>query len=580
MANKHFSFHLHAHLPWVIHHGHWPHGAEWICEGVVETYIPLVRAMRRLRDKGIAGGLTLSVSPVLAEQLGHTSFPTLLKSYIEERITTGRDDVARFAKAGQEELAGVARHWERFHVEARDFFFDTLGADLIGALRDLEDSGTLELATCAATHGYLPLLGRDESIALQLELARAVHRRHFGRAPRGIWLPEMAYRPAGTWHPPTGRGVARERIGIEEHVAAAEFRYFPVDAGLVLGGRGVGSYRDQFRSRDDLRREAAAESPPRPRPDEPRDTRLSYWVAREGGAQPNVACFPRDPRTSLQVWSGEHGYPGDGAYLEFHKKSDSGGQRYWRITGSDVDLADKAIYSPEEAAHRVGSHADHFAALVASCVAGAADGAILTAPYDAELFGHWWCEGIDWIEGVLERLHEHPSVELTTLGEHREKCPPETVVALPEGSWGEGGHHYVWRNPRVDWTWDLVHPAEDELWRLRAEAVASRNPLALRLTRAMARQLLVLSGSDWAFLITTDGAADYASQRVRHHADDLARLADLSRQALGGKNGMPEASLAFLEEVEERDDLFPELEDALLTAASRGETPAPDPAAH
>ncbi|MBZ0268398.1 DUF1957 domain-containing protein, partial [bacterium] len=74
-------------------------------------------------------------------------------------------------------------------------------------------------------------------------------------------------------------------------------------------------------------------------------------------------------------------------------------------------------------------------------------------------------------------------------------------------------------------------------------------------------------------------ASDYASQRVRHHADDLARLADLTRQALGGKNGMPEASLAFLEEVEERDDLFPELEDALLTAASRGETPAPDPAA-
>jgi 1,4-alpha-glucan branching enzyme len=517
----------------------------------------------------VRGGLTLSVSPVLAEQLAHSDFRDAFRGWSEERLETATAEVRRATAEKDRARSNVAAYWERFHRDSLTFFFHGLQGDLLGALRDLEETGPLELATCAATHAYLPLLGRDETIALELELARRSHERHFGRAPRGLWLPEMAYRPAGRWWPPTRAGHARDRAGLEEAVAAAGLKWFVLDSALLIGGRGVGSYPETFRDREDLREEAESRSRPHPEPEDLRDTRRPYWVARSEGRRPEVAFFPRDPRTSLQVWSAERGYPGDPAYLEFHKKSEAGGHRCWAVTGPAVDLADKALYDPELAAARVQEHAKHFANLVLSTLSNAPEESVLVSPFDAELFGHWWYEGVAWLEAVLNRLHDDPRARLVRPSEHLDEMPPETVVALPEGSWGQGGHHWVWHNPRVDWTWDLVHPEEDELWQLRKEALSTGNQLALRVTRAMARQLLILCASDWAFLITTDGAPDYAADRIRLHADDVARLSTLAREVLRGKD-VPESEMGFLQEVETRDGLFPELEDALCEAAARG----------
>ncbi len=569
MKPKRFAFHLHAHLPWVLGHGRWPHGEEWLCEAAAETYLPLIRALRRLRDRGLRGGIAVSVSPVLAEQLAHADFRESFRAWSEERLETATAEVRRAHAEDDPALEAVASHWERFHRDSLTFFFHELGGDLLGALRDLEETGPLELATCAATHGYLPLLDRDETIALQLELARRSHRRHFGRDPRGIWLPEMAYRPAGRWWPPVRGGSARHRRGLEEAVAEAGLRWFLLDSALLVGGRGVGSYPEAFRDRDDLREEANRDSDPHPAPEEVQDTRRPYWVARDGGLRPEVCFFPRDPRTSMQVWSAEQGYPGDPAYLEFHKKSENGGHRHWCVTGPSVDLADKGLYSPTRARERVEEHASHFSNLVLSALSSAPDGALLVSPFDAELFGHWWYEGIDWLEAVLQKLHADPRTELARPTEHLDDTPPETVVALPEGSWGQGGQHWVWHNPRVDWTWELVHPAENELWDLRKRAVESGNPVALRITRAMTRQFLILVGSDWAFLITTDGAADYAADRIRSHADDVARLSSLARNVLDS-NALSQSDEEFIEEIEGRDGLFPELEDALRAAAGAG----------
>ena len=77
-----------------------------------------------------------------------------------------------------------------------------------------------------------------------------------------------------------------------------------------------------------------------------------------------VTIFPRDPRTGLQVWSGDAGYPGDGNYLDFHKKRFPGGHRYWQVTGSKIDMAYKTPYYPEKAAARTKSHAEHYVSLV------------------------------------------------------------------------------------------------------------------------------------------------------------------------------------------------------------------------
>ena len=558
MPRRSFSFFLHGHLPWVLGHGRWPHGAEWLCEAAVETWIPLIRTLERLQAAGVRGGITLSVSPVLAEQLGHPLFADMVRKYLEDRERTVAEDAA-CAWPGEPGRRELATWWLAFYRDALAVL-DRTGGDLLGELRRHAEDGVIELATCGATHHYFPLLARDESIALQTELAVLTHERRFGRRPDGIWLPECGYRPAGPWYHRQGDG--HPRCGVEDIVAEAGLRWFIVDTALVTGGRALGSYPDRTHDLEDARRFTSESEVVRPvRPDA--DSRRSWWVA-SGGGEPRTVCFPRDPGTGIQVWCGDQGYPGDPAYLDFHKKSDTGGHRYWRVTGPEVSLGDKALYSPEEAAARAESHAVHFAHLVRDTLSDGPDGAILCAPYDAELLGHWWFEGIAWIEAALLRLSRNPEIELTTLGRHRTEFPPGEVISLPEGSWGEGGGHTVWRNPNVDWTWSLVDAAEDEVWDLAARTDGTDGP-ARRFALAAMREFLLLGASDWAFLITTNGAPDYAAGRVTTHADDLARCADAARRILAGSEPTPD-DLEHIAMLESRDDLFPELGEAVRAA--------------
>ena len=551
-----FSFFLHGHLPWVLTHGRWPHGAEWLCEAVLESHLPLVRAFHRLERDGIRGGATVGISPVLAEQLAAREFRELFREFLRHRARTAAEDRERFAGEPPE---WTAEWWHDFYVDSAAFFFDELGGDLLGAWSTLEESGVVEIATCGATHGYFPLLGRDESIALQVDLARRTHERHFGRPPRGIWLPEAAYRPAGPWRGPSG-GDERWRRGLEEFLARAGLDYFLVDAGLLERGRRVElpSSRDPAAWRDRRRLRGEAETRAS------RDTTRSHWA---GPGESGVAFFTRDPATATQVWSGESGYPGHADYLEFHKKSDTGGHRYWRVTGPNFDLGEKDWYSPERARRRAAEDAAHFHRLVRRRLDGGDARTILAAPYDLELFGHWWFEGVQWLEDSLRRLHEDPHVRLTTLERHRGEHPPDEAFQLPEGSWGNGGRHAMWSNDRVDWTWDLIHPSEEEVWELWAKARSSGRNDAIRVARAAARQLLLLSASDWQFLITTETATDYAVDRLRGHADDVARLVEMGRRVLEREVVAPD-EFRFVETVESRDDLFPEL-DRSLDAALR-----------
>jgi 1,4-alpha-glucan branching enzyme len=232
------------------------------------------------------------------------------------------------------------------------------------------------------------------------------------------------------------------------------------------------------------------------------------------------------------------------------------------VTGADTDLADKVLHDPEEAAARVRAHAEHFVELVRATLADAPDAGILVAPFDAELFGHWWFEGVDWLEEVLVRLHADPTVRLASLAEHLDRYPPSQIVRLPEGSWGAGGRHDVWANPTVGWTWRSIHRAEEEVWALVERARRSPHAGARRIAAAALRQLLLLVSSDWQFLITTGSAVDYATARLELHSEAALRLADLGRRALVG-SALAESDRAFVDSVEARDDPFPHLADVV-----------------
>ena len=559
-----FALVLHTHLPFVLGHGRWPHGSDWLAEVATGSYLPLLDVFAALSEAGRPPRITIDVSPVLAEQLAAPIFKKEIEEFLRARITSARENAADFERRGQSELLASARWWEGYYRD-RLSHFERLGGDLIAEFRRLHDAGAIQLITCAATHGYLPLLLRDESIDLQLRVGAATHHRLFGAAPAGIWLPECAYRPRYEWTPPIGpmRGRVRtRRAGIEELLARAGLRFFITDAHMIRGGVPLAAYRDFYPA---LRALGEASGP---MIDQDRTPYRPYEVASRGGAGSAIALV-RDPESTVQVWSRDSGYPGDGAYLEFHKKHWPGGLRFWRVTSPRSDLGEKQAYAPEDAAARTRVHADHFVALLRGVLGGYRERAghpgVAVSPYDTELFGHWWFEGPQWMSEVFHRLAGSGIEPLDCLAviDRLEAAGP---ITLQEGSWGEGGDHRVWLNRDTEWTWERIYPIEDEFWAAVREYSADRRPDVRRVLAQSGRELLLLQASDWQFLITTWAARDYAESRFAEHYANLTRLLEILRRTTAGAE-MDRGDEEFLTARETQNFLFPDIERHLSAAA-------------
>lgn len=555
----HLVFVLHNHLPYVINHGTWPHGMDWLNEAAAETYVPLLDMLHRLKDDGIRSGLTMGITPILCEQLASGTFKKEFDTYLGVNIDAANLDKNTFASIGDIHMSQVAGMWANYFQMVRDQFNDAYGRDIIGQFRQLQDEGFVELITCAATHGYLALLGRDEAVRAQIHTGVKTYEKHFGRKPRGIWLPECAYRPSYEWKRPVHDNgfPAMKRRGVEEYLHDAGIEFFFVDTHLLKGGKPLGTYMERFGALrqlwDQFEKSAAnvtgadtAKSPYRP-----------HYASSTGGERA-VNFFTRDPRTTIQVWSGEHGYPGNGYYLDFHKKHFPGGHRYWRVTSAKSDLADKLPYEPDKIEKLVSEQSHHFVDLVSNLISdelnNGNDKPMVCSPYDGELFGHWWFEGPRWLEKVVRRCAESEQVETKGAGEYLDMQPSDDLVNLPEGSWGEGGHHHIWLNEHTEWSWKHVYQAEDSMVAI-ARRLGHKKGEAREVAEQMARELLLLESSDWQFLISTWSARDYAEARIAKHSENFQKLAALAEKALGGE-ALKDSERAFLNLCQQEDPVF------------------------
>ncbi|KHG66512.1 1,4-alpha-glucan branching protein [Thermus sp. 2.9] len=506
-----FALVLHGHLPYVRAHGMWPFGEETLYEAMAETYLPLLRALERLWQEGVEARFTLGITPILAEQLADARIRQGFSAYAQDRLERAQGDYLRYQGT---DLEKSARHQVTFWELTLDHFH-SLSGEILPAFRRAQDRGQVELITSNATHGYSPLLGYDEALWAQIKTGVATHRRHFAQHPTGFWLPEMAYRPRGPWKPPVEGPPEGLRAGVDELLMRAGIRYTFVDAHLVQGGKPLAPYGEASLG--------------------PVESGEATFYVHE--LESGLRVLARNQETALQVWSADHGYPGEGLYREFHRKDPLSGLHHWRVTHRQADLAAKAPYDPEAAFAKVREHAAHFVGLVARLARRHPRGVIL-APYDAELFGHWWYEGVAWLEEVLRLLAREEGVKAVTAKEAVQG--PAVRTALPEGSWGRGGDHRVWLNEATLDYWRQVYRAEGAM----REAVRRGVLPSSALQQAM-RELLLLEASDWPFLIDTGQAKEYAEERYKAHAERFFRL-------LRGVS--PEE----LKALEEQDNPFPE----------------------
>jgi 1,4-alpha-glucan branching enzyme len=521
-----FVLALHSHLPYVLHHGRWPHGSDWLCEAALDTYLPLLERLEELEAEATPAPVTIGFTPVLANQLASPAFVQEMEAFFAQRLAMCDQAPASLAETGDAGLVPLVAFWRERLTRLRALF-RSIDGDLVSAFRRLEERGRLEIMGSAATHGYLPLLARDESIRLQLAVGRAEHRRLFGVAPRGCWLPECAYRP-----------------GLEKHLADAGFRYFFTDAHLAHAGTPLRAYSDG----------------PAPVPQTEwhgkttKSPYLGYRVSRRAG-RGSVAALVRDPRSSMQIWSRHQGYPGDEWYLEFHKIRWPGGLKLWRVSGANVDLGGKRPYEPPVASQRAADHAAHFAHLLQGLPDGKPkerDG-VIVAPFDTELFGHWWFEGADFLAATYRELRRRPQqdgVRAVTASQHFEAHPPRVGLQLAEGSWGANGDHSMWLNERTAWTWERLGRLETTFWKVAPAALASST--ARPVLAQAARELLLAQSSDWQFIISTGAVVDYAERRFTLHADDAERL-------VGALAAGATMDSSVVDALKRRDDIFPDV---------------------
>jgi 1,4-alpha-glucan branching enzyme len=521
---------LHSHLPYVLHHGRWPHGSDWLSEATIDSYLPLLEVLHRWRDQGTHAPITIGFTPVLASQLADPAFPPVLESYFEQREAACADAPGTLAASGDGHLVPLAAFWSRRLKRLRSLFRSVDG-NLVGAFAALESAERIEITSSAATHALLPLLRRSESVDLQLRLGRTEHQRLFGRAPRGCWIPECAYRP-----------------GLERQVTRAGFRYFFADAHVARAGEQVTVY-----GTSDAAREVAAGEPP------PVPEHSPYRSYRVGDS----VVLLRDPLTSRQVWSRYEGYPGDEHYLEFHKIRWPEGLRLWQVSAPGSDLGDKQPYRPETARVRAHHHARHFVSLLRDTARTVNDHhAAMIAPFDTELFGHWWFEGPEFLANVFEVMARAKNVTATSASDCLDTHPPLQAIELEEGSWGAGGNFSMWKNERTEWTWTRLADLEETFWRVARGSLS--DPRQHFVLAQAARELLLAQASDWQFIITTGEAADYAEQRFNEHCQQAEGLMiGLQAPEFIG----PASHLA--EQYGSRNRLFPDILPAIASVLSK-----------
>ncbi len=517
-----FSFMLHSHIPYCRKSGVWPAGEEWLFEAMNETYIPLLRVLRQFKLDHIRPRLMIGVVPILAEQLADEYMKNRFTQYLEDKIRRAAGDVERFR--GDEPRRRVAEYWlNRFQVHSQAYRVDFY-RDILGTLKWLQDEGLIEVLTSAATHGFLPLMEQDSSVFAQVRLGVETYRKYFGRNPRGFWLPECAYRPAEWSH-----REKRWRKGIDDWLAGEGIEYFFVE--------NVGLTRAEF----------VENRYGEPRPACDRGYRLPS----------GVAVFGRNEATGRQVWSPQGGYPGDPAYLEFHRKDGVSGLHYWQVTGQN----EKEVYLPENAAERARVHAAHLVSLLKQEGAGIQDRVreappVIVSPYDCELFGHWWHEGPLWIDCLFRTLAGEESVQSLSLGDVADRYGTTfSRVKMGPSSWGLNADFTVWQNPDHGWIWPYINSCSREFENVLEKAGPGdgRSP---RILNQMAREILLMQGSDWPFLLFTAQAKEYANQRFHRHHQNFQKLLWAAKDLSDGSR-LSDQELMSMEEV---DRVWPELE--------------------
>lgn len=511
---------LNSHLPFV-RQPDYPRFLEerWLFESISETYLPLLRVFARLEADKVPWKISLALSPTLEAMLGDSLLRSRYVSWLSSQLELAEKEKARCS--GNPVFAPLSEVYYELYRKNYEDFTVLYGGNILGALDFYYKKGRIDLMTSGATNAFMPIYRNyPEATTAQVEAAVVSFRAAFGRSPSGFWMPQLG------WYP-----------GVEETLSAYGLQYSVVSTrGALLGD---------------------------PTP-------------RQGSYAP-VSCpngfttFIRDVAATDAVWSETKGYPADPAYRDFYR--DIGfdlpleyvgpyieqnqirtftGFKYWAITGKGDQ---KIPYSPDAARGRVAEHAERFIRdRIGQATAAAAhmDGRppLMVAPYDAELFGHWWFEGPQWIESIFRKAQGVDGLRFITLSEYR-RSYPDNFESVPEyASWGDGGYGGVWMEKSNDWVYRHVFKMIERMIEL-AERFPNESGLRERVLNQAAREVLLAQASDWPFLLRAGKSGSFARKQIEDAVTNFNRIYEMLCANTVGTE--------WLTRLEKRNNIFPNI---------------------
>jgi 1,4-alpha-glucan branching enzyme len=524
------GFILHAHLPFVRHPEYERFLEEdWLYEAISETYLPLLRMFNRLKNDGVAFRITLSVSPTLADMLSDDLLQQRYIAHLERLIELGEKEQGR--TAGDPDYAPLVEMYLQLFRQNLEDFEQLYRRNILTGFRAFEKEGYLEIITTAATHSFLPLYEQyPEAIDAQIKCAIISHGRNFGTRPSGFWLPECGYYP-----------------GLEKALKSSDLSYFVTAAhGLLLA-----------------------------------DTKPRYGVYAPMLLPNKTTAFGRDYSSSNAVWSNSDGYPGDYVYREFYR--DIGydlpldyigpfmhdpearvytGYKYYSISGKGDQ---KIPYRPDVALRKAKEHADNFLynrTKQVKKLAGLMDRTpLIICPYDAELFGHWWFEGIHWMEEMFRLLdQENSCVEMITPSDYLKKYSDHQEGTPSFSSWGNKGYAEVWLDGKNDWIYRHIHKAIERMVEL-VDRYPNETGLKERVLNQASREVLLCMSSDWPFILKTGTTVPYAEKRLKEHLYNFNFIYEnLCRNTVNTE---------WLTRIEKKNNVFPDMDYRLFRKRDR-----------
>ncbi len=508
---------LHSHLPFVKHPEYdYFLEEQWLFEAIDECYIPLLKNLKRLVDEGIDFCLSTSITPPLAEMLQDTLLMQKYEKHLQKMIKLGYKEIKRVKDKSEAEQKLALFYKDRYE-SIRDFFVGFLNKDILSGYRYFASLDKLEIITCAATHGFLPILSLNEqAIKAQISIAVKSHIKNFNKAPDGIWLPECAYFD-----------------NLDEILAKYGIKYFFTDSHTLKFAKPTAKY--------------GAFAP--------------IYTPK------GVAAFARDPMSAKKVWSSKEGYPGDFNYRDFYRDigydlefeyikdfiSPDGnraftGFKYHKITG---DSEYKEFYDPNKAQEMTKIHAKDFVhdrvKQFKTLSNKMQNSPMVVSAYDAELFGHWWFEGIEFLYHLFKEIDNQQHFKATTPMRYLTTNQINQTLTPTPSSWGDKGYYGVWLNRENDWIYRHLHMMADSMEKLATTYKDTTDVIKIRVLNQLLRELLLAQSSDWAFLITTKTAIEYSTRRIKEHIHNFWKLSKMLQDEL---------DLEFLEWLEQKNSIF------------------------